>query len=89
MINCCRFVFNNNIDSWGGQEENFLASFQTVSRPLSIFDTSPKMAASNQSASVRSWSRFWRLRRCVLYEYHYQFLPELLIQLNCFPSLYL
>ena len=23
------------------------------------------------------------------YEYHYQFLPELLIQFKCFPSLYL
>ena len=58
MINCCRFVFNDNIDSWGGLEENFLASFQTIPRPLSTFDTSPKMAASNQSASARSWSRF-------------------------------
>ena len=54
MINCCRFVFNDNIDSWGGLEEYVLASFQTIPRPLSTFDTSPKMAAGNQSASARS-----------------------------------
>ena len=53
MINCCRFVFNNNIDSWGGREENFLASFQTVSSPppfptqVHLILISPKMAARN------------------------------------------
>ena len=38
---------------------------------------------------INYWSRFWRLKRCSWYQYHYQFLPELLIQLKCFPSLYL